>query len=412
MSPAEPTTPRHSQHSRDTWCVIPVYNNAATIHDIAQRCRQQLPNILVVDDGSTDADLRRLLSDLDVTVIRHPRNLGKGAALLTAFRFAAEKQASYLITIDGDGQHYPEDIPLFLDHLAPDAILVGQRDQVIGTMPGTSRFGRDFSDFWIYVETGKKVSDTQSGFRAYPVGHVLKLHFFSRHYNFEVEVITRAIWAGLTIHKIPIRVWYAEADQRVSSFHPFRDNLRISLAHSRLVGRRLLPIPHRRLAHAPLHPHLSLRHPIQLFKALLRENATPLGLAAAAGVGIFLGALPLVGLHVVSVFYVSLRLHLNKAMALAVQNLCMPPFVPIFCIAVGYRLRHGKYIEARTISELLQHPADRLWEWLLGSLIVAPLLAILVAVLVYFISRRMLAAGDVRSPEKTQTVTITANEHR
>ncbi len=97
--------------------------------------------MLVIDDGSTDADLRTLLKDVEVTVIRHPVNLGKGAALATAFEAAAKGQARYLITLDGDGQHFPEDIPRFLPELSPDTILIGRREQISGPMPRSSLFG-------------------------------------------------------------------------------------------------------------------------------------------------------------------------------------------------------------------------------------------------------------------------------
>jgi glycosyltransferase involved in cell wall biosynthesis len=229
------------------WCAIPVYNNAATILDVAQRCRAQMDNVIVVDDGSTDSDLRDLLKSVDITVLRHPTNLGKGAALLTAFKHAAERGGEYVITLDGDGQHFPEDIPHFVSRLKPDTILLGRRDKITGEMPRSSRFGRRFSDFWIYVETARSVSDSQSGFRAYPLKHVLALPMWSRHYNFEMEILTRALWAALKVESVPIRVWYPHRAERVSSFRPLMDNLRISRVHVRLIARRLLPIPHRRL---------------------------------------------------------------------------------------------------------------------------------------------------------------------
>jgi len=229
------------------WCCIPVYNNAATIADVARRTREQIDNLLIIDDGSTDADLRELLKSLDVKVIRHEHNQGKGAALLTAFRYAADQGAQYVITLDGDGQHFPEDIPRFLPHLSPDAILLGHRTEFTGEMPRAARFGRRFSDFWIFVETFTHVRDSQSGFRAYPVQHVLKLPMWSKHYNFEMEVLTRALWAGLSVESVPIRVFYPSKAERVSSFHPVRDNLRISRIHVRLLARRLWPVPQRRL---------------------------------------------------------------------------------------------------------------------------------------------------------------------
>lgn len=404
------------------WCAIPVYNNAGTIRDVATRCRGQLEHVVVIDDGSTDADLRELLRGLDVTVLRHQHNLGKGAAILTALRYVAGRGATYLLTIDGDAQHFPEDIPRFLSCLDPDTVLIGAREEVVGTMPRSSRFGRDFSDFWILVETGVSVRDTQSGFRVYPVKPLLEMPFCSRHYNFEMEVVTRTIWAGLRVVKVPIRVWYPpQVHARVSSFRPFRDNLRISLLHSRLVGRRLLPIPHRRLAAAagkPARP--SLKHPLRLFRGLLVENTSPLGLAAAAWVGIFLGTLPLLFCHSAAILYVSIRLHLNKVMALAIQNLCVPPVVPILCIAVGYRLRHGKVIDASQPAKLLEHPLDLLYEWFLGSLIVAPLFALVAAAAVYLAARWLQSRTAKEEPQSTHTRTGTptgtaagdAYEHR
>lgn len=390
------------------WCAIPVYNNAGTIRDVATRCREQLRDVVVVDDGSTDGDVGELLRDREVTVLRHPHNLGKGAALLTALRYVAERGATHLLTIDGDGQHFPEDIPRFLRGLAPDAVLIGAREEVVGTMPRSSRFGRDFSDFWIYVETGVSVQDTQSGFRVYPVKPLLEMPFCSRHYNFEVEVVTRAIWAGLRVVKVPIRVWYPQAHARVSSFRPFRDNLRISLLHSRLVGRRLLPIPHTRLATFPKPASPSLKHPLRLLRELLAENTSPLGLAAAAGVGIFLGTLPLLFCHVAVILYVAIRLHLNKVMALAIQNLCVPPVVPIVCIAVGYRLRHGKLIDASQPAEWLEHPLDLLYEWFLGSLIVAPLFALGAAAAVYLAARCLQSRSVKEEAGAAQAATGTA----
>lgn len=229
------------------WVGIPVYNNAGTIADVARRAREVADKVLVIDDGSTDGDLRELLKPLDVTVVRHDRNQGKGAALLTAFRHVANAGGRYLITLDGDGQHFPEDICRFTQRLSPDTILLGHRAEITGQMPRSSRFGRRFSDFWIFAETFHWVLDSQSGFRAYPVAHMLQLPMWSKHYNFEMEILTRALWAGLRVESVPVRVWYPPADERVSHFHKVRDNFRISRVHIRLLARRLWPWPHRRL---------------------------------------------------------------------------------------------------------------------------------------------------------------------
>ena len=329
------------------------------------RCRRQIADVVVIDDGSTDADLRELLKPLDVPVIRHPQNLGKGAALVTAFDYAAARGARYFITLDGDGQHFPEDIPQFVSSLAPDTILIGSRRHVIGKMPRSSRFGREFSDFWICVESGAVVSDSQSGFRAYPLEAIQGLQLRSRHYNLEVEVVTRAVWAGLKIGSAPIRVQYLEGPNRVSSFRPFADNARISLMHTQLVLRQLMPIPHRRL----FPPDPRARMFASLFKSACFQNSTPLGLAASVAVSALLGIL-LWPWGVIAVGYVAIRLHLNKVVALATLALCIPKSLPEFCLKVG------------------QSVASPGWARFVGAHIVAFVAAPIAAVLVYSIARR------------------------
>lgn len=347
------------------WCGIPVYNNAATIADVARRCREQIAHVIVVDDGSTDADLTDLLKSIDVAVVRHPKNLGKGAALLTAFGYARERGAEYLITLDGDGQHFPEDLPRFFHKLAQDVILIGRRDEVVGVMPESSIFGREFSDFWICVECGATVEDSQSGFRIYPLPQVLKLNLESRHYNMEMEIITRAIWAGLRTESVPIRVWYPDRLERVSSFHPVRDNLRISLIHTRLILRNLLPIPHRRLAGIPEPPRQTAAQWFQRFRS---ENSSPLGLAAAAVVSILPGIV-LWPWGWIVVLYLSFRLHLNKFMVIAMVALCMPTVIPAMCLRIGrYAIQ----------SDVHPHLA-----WFVGSHIVALISASATALLAY-----------------------------
>jgi len=354
---------------------------------VVRRCREQISDIVVVDDGSSDADLRQLLKPLDVTVIRHAANLGKGVALMTAFEYAAQRGGQYMVTLDGDGQHFPEDIPRFLPRLSPDTILIGARRQVVGTMPQASLFGREFSDFWVCIESGRAVTDTQSGFRAYPLPHILELRLNSRHYNLEVEVVTRAVWAGLKIESVPIRVRYMEPAQRVSSFRPFRDNLRISLMHTRLILRQLAPIPHRRHhssdyredAKSAKNTNIitSLRalrvFAVNLFESLWAENSSPLGLAAAAALSALLGIL-LWPWGAIAVAYLAIRLHLNKIVALAVLALCAPRALPEFCASVG-----------RSVVHVGASPG---WTRFVGAHIVAFTVAPAAALLVYAVARR------------------------
>jgi predicted LPLAT superfamily acyltransferase len=224
-----------------TWCAIPVYNNAATAAAVARACRRVLDRVVVVDDGSTDGDLRAALADTDVVVLRHPQRRGKGAALRTALAHVADQGARWLITLDGDGQHLPADIPRFFPRMAaePDALLVGRRDMSGADVPGSSRFGRVFSNLWVFAETGRYLPDTQSGFRAYPVPRIAELPLASEHFDFEIEVLVRHAWAGGATGSVPVNAYYPPAGERVSHFDKWRDNARLSLLHTRLVGSRI-----------------------------------------------------------------------------------------------------------------------------------------------------------------------------
>jgi glycosyltransferase involved in cell wall biosynthesis len=230
-------------------CVIPVYNNASTIQDVVQRTKAVTENILIIDDGSTDADLREYLKKLNVEVIRHETNRGKGAALCTALQILQERSVDYMITLDGDGQHYPEDLPSLLSRLdeKEGALLVGCRDFNVPHIPFASRIGRKLSNFWIQVETGISVEDSQSGFRAYPVPYVTQIACSSGHYHFETEILTRCAWGNLPILNHRIRTYYPPPGERISHFRPVLDTLRITRVHLQLVFCRLLHIPCKKL---------------------------------------------------------------------------------------------------------------------------------------------------------------------
>lgn len=374
------------------WAVIPTYNNAATIRDVVERTlKQSLDGVLVIDDGSTDCNVTGKLSGIDaVTIIKHERNMGKGKALQTALAYLNALNVTYMITLDGDAQHYPEDIANFLPSLAQDdhSIVIGARDFSEKHIPASSNFGRKFSNFWIKIETGCKVEDAQSGFRAYPVKYISQLRFLSSYYNFEIEVLVRASWAGITLKNIPIRVWYPENPKdRVSSFRPFLDNFRIALINIHLIGLRMLPIPHKKLVKSTANDTKSawyfLRHPLIGLRELLFENATPGGLAAAAGVGAFLAILPLVGFHTAAIVYASVRLHLNKVMAINIQHFFMPPLTPILCIETGYFIRHGKWLTSINFNNLLSQIPSLILEWWIGAVVLCLPLSLLTALIVY-----------------------------
>jgi len=370
------------------YAVIPVYNNAQTVRDIVERTRRQLPHVLVVDDGSTDIDLSSIFRGTGIELIRHETNQGKGAAIRSALNLLGNRpEIAYMITLDADGQHYPEDIPNFFPLMEANdwSLIVGSRDFSGENIPDSSKFGREFSNFWMKVETGVQVDDCQSGFRAYPVRYISKLKYLSKHYNFEAEVLTRAAWGNLEIHNVPIRVFYPVRTERVSHFKPFRDNFRLTCIHFHLVGLRMLPFPKQKLRKKPK-PSYSIFRPKTLLQMLLKENATPGGLGVSAGVGSFLAVLPIPGFHILAILYATERLHLNKIMALTIQNLYMPPVSPVLCIELGYYMRYGRWLTEISFQTCAKELHLRLYEWFLGSLLLAPFWMIVSGFATWFIA--------------------------
>ena len=215
--------------------VIPVYNNPETIDAVARDALETGAYVIVVDDGSQPEVRLEVASDR-LELLRHAANKGKGEAILSGGnRARAEGFASFFV-IDADGQHYPSEIERFADANLAECIVIGNR-RFGENVPGSSVFGRKFSNFWVHLETGLRLDDTQSGFRSYPVG-VLNLPLKKQHYDFEIEVLVRHVWGGGCVEEVDIDVYYPEPEERVSHFDKFKDNVRLSLLHASLVLRR------------------------------------------------------------------------------------------------------------------------------------------------------------------------------
>ena len=211
----------------DTVVIIPTYNNAGTLKDVLSRTLAQGLPIVVVDDGCTDGTREILSGFKDVTVIAHPKNQGKGAALKTAFRWALENGYAYAVTIDSDGQHYPEDIPELLKAKGERTIVVGSRT-TRGANAGGS-FANRFSNFWFTAYTGIRLTDTQTGFRLYPLHDLPSLRVVGNRYEAELSLLLFSAWKGLRLVPVQVRVNYPK--DRVTHFRPFQDFMRITLVN-------------------------------------------------------------------------------------------------------------------------------------------------------------------------------------
>ncbi|HEX9184169.1 MAG TPA: glycosyltransferase family 2 protein [Burkholderiales bacterium] len=219
--------------------VIPAYNEAATIRDVAERARAQLPLVIVVDDGSTDGTAAAL-AGLDVVLLRNPANEGKAASLRRGADEALQRGAQVVVTLDGDGQHCPEDIPLLLGawREAPDGIVIGSRLHRSSLIPKARYRANRVANFWISLAAGYPIADSQSGFRVYParVLREARVRCDRAHsFVFESEILIEAARLGVQARCVPVQVVYGDR-ARASHFRPVLDIARIV----RMVAWRLI----------------------------------------------------------------------------------------------------------------------------------------------------------------------------
>lgn len=225
--------------ARSYWVVIPAYNEAETVRDVAMRARQQCANVVVVDDGSTDSTARALVG-LEMTVLRNEDNNGKAGSLWRGFQHALEYGAVGVITLDADGQHAPEEILSFvkLSLDDPTAFLIGARRRDQRKSSPWRYIANRIADFWIGWAAGQPIEDSQSGFRLYPAGllrEVTLKHNRSRSFVFESEIVIEAVRRGFQCRNVPVTA-APRSGPRPSHFRPVLDILKIT----RMVAWKLL----------------------------------------------------------------------------------------------------------------------------------------------------------------------------
>lgn len=208
--------------------VVPALDCAATIADVVEGVRGHVGDVVVVDDGSGDAT-GPLARAAGAEVLRHDQRRGKGCALQAGLEWAASRGFTHAFTIDGDGQHLAQEIPVMLEAAGhnPLAIVLGERSREGHDVSPVKLFGNRFANRWVEIASGRAFDDTQSGFRIYPVAATLALGSHARHYGYETEVLIRALRAGVPVVCRTVRVHYPPAELRVSYYRPWIDTIRI-----------------------------------------------------------------------------------------------------------------------------------------------------------------------------------------
>lgn len=379
--------------------IIPTFNNATTIVEVIKGVQVYNQNIIVVDDGSTDntSELLRGINSLEI--IRFQTNKGKGSAIQKGFERALSQGFDYAITIDSDGQHFPDDIPKFLSTIDenPNSLLIGSRNIEADGMPSKNTFANKFSNFWFWAETNQKLPDTQSGFRLYPISLYKKTHFFSNRFEFEIEILVRSSWSNIKIIPIPVKVYYAPEAERVTHFRPIPDFTRISILNTVLVLITFLYIyPIKAIKYLTKNKFTKV-----VKEQIMLHNENPMKVSTAIGFGVFMGITPIWGFQMLVAALLAHFFRLNKIIVLAFSNISLPPAIPIIVYLSyatgGLVMDNPQVFYSETIIYLkdqimnggfynaLNEFGYSILQYIIGSLLLGSILGLMAAGLSYLI---------------------------
>ncbi len=377
----------YRERMRELGCIVvmPTYNNVGTLARVIGDVLLYAEDVLVVNDGSTDAT-QSILEQIDgIRIHSYAENRGKGHALKCGLKMAYEWGFRYALTIDSDGQHYADDIPAFIERIeqVPDSLLIGARNLTADNMPSKNTFANRFSNFWYRVETGQRLEDTQSGFRLYPLRKLQNIRFLTTRYEFEVEIIVRAAWRGVRVENLPIKVYYPPQEERVSHFRPLRDFTRISILNTVLVLYALLFYYPWRFLRA-----LTAENIHDFFdRNLIHSSESNPRMACSMGWGVFCGIIPLWGYQMIFAFATAHLMRLNKIVAVVFSNVSIPPMIPLILFGslwTGARLL-GEEI-AFSLSEVdFALLANFMKQYLVGSVVLAAVAGCVVALVGYLV---------------------------
>ena len=205
--------------------VIPAYQEEKHVGEVAQRTRAQLENVLVVDDGSTDSTADRARSS-GVDVVVHPQNCGKGESIKTGLRYWLERNSEYVVLLDADGQHLPEEISRFVESAASESnakIFIGSRMNDTSRMPLVRRIVNRYMSGKISRVCGQQIPDTQCGFRMLHRDIIPEVLSGASRFEYETEMLIIASRKGHRVASVPITTVYSD---EVSSINPVRDTVR------------------------------------------------------------------------------------------------------------------------------------------------------------------------------------------
>jgi glycosyltransferase involved in cell wall biosynthesis len=372
-----------------------------TISAVVSRVLEHVDDVIVVDDGSTDQTPDELAQLDNITVLTQKTNQGKGAALVRGMECAHEKGFDYALCMDADGQHSAGDIPAFIKAINdnPGALILGRRnivDQCRRAMK--SKVLRVNSNFWTWVETGKWVTDTQSGYRAYPLEPISKLALKTTKYDFEIESLVKLLWIKVPLAEIDISVDYGVGSE--SHFRPIADFSLVFHLNAKLVWQRIL-LPKTLLSRIHLKEIQALpfrKKASSVLKGIiLRENNSPARFALCISIGVFFGILPVWGFQMALAALVAHALKLSKSLTLVASNISMPialPFILYASLLCGRFVLSSSGPVAVSLDTIQKSTVGQYAvEYLVGSVVLAALCSVVFGLIAYVCVKPFLRKG-------------------
>jgi glycosyltransferase involved in cell wall biosynthesis len=362
--------------------IIPTYNNEKTLRRVVLEVMTIVPkeSIIIVNDGSTDST-SEILNEFEnqVLILKNEQNKGKGFSLRKGFKKAIELGFENAITIDSDGQHYPEDIQLIIEKGFENkgAVIMGSRNMEQDGVPQKSSFGNKFSNFWFKIETWITLPDTQTGFRLYPLEPLRKMHLFTNKFELEIEVIVRLAWKNVKFVPVQIRVKY-DPDERVSHFRPGRDFFRISVLNSILVTFALIYYYPKKF--------LSIETLKLIKHEAIKPEETNLKKAFSIGFGFFMGIIPLWGFQLLIGIPLAVLFRMNKVLFIASANISIPPMIPLiiyFSLLTGQLFVQGNFEHSQLLDFSSAVVQNNIQQYFIGATVLAILSFIVGFILSY-----------------------------
>lgn len=356
--------------------IIPTYNNYKTVGRVIEETLNYSSDLIVVSDGPTD-NTPTILDEFEDRIFRvsYSPNKGKGYALRMGFQKATELGYQFAITLDSDGQHFPSDIPKFLEvHKShPNHVVMGARNLEADGMPAKNSFANRFSNFWFRLQTGIFMPDTQTGFRLYPLEKIKNINFFTTRFEFEIEVIVKLAWRDVPFVSVPIQVKY-DPNERVSHFRPGPDFTRISFLNAWFT-----------ILTAAYHLPRRLLLKGKLFRLIKEEAIKPeetnIRKAASIGLGFFFGILPIWGFQLLVGIPTAIFLRMNKVLFIAAANISLPPMIPFiifFSYLMGQPFFDADPIPFEKLSSLtLENIHDNFIQYAIGATILSVVIGLI-----------------------------------